>query len=71
MALPVRFGGIGILNPVETADVEYEASIKITANLKQLIYYQQQSLEHYNEEVVKELINKKQTRQREEVDSGV
>ena len=67
----MRFGGIGILNPVETADVEYEASIKITANLKQLIYYQQQSLEHYNEEVVKELINKKQTRQREEVDSGV
>ena len=58
LALPVRFGGIGIPNPVETADIEYEASIKITANLKQLIYYQQQSLEHYNEEVVKELINK-------------
>ena len=24
LALPVRFGGIGILNPVETADQEYE-----------------------------------------------
>ena len=56
--LPVRFGGLGILNPVETADVEYEASMKITASLKQLIYYQQQSLEHYNEDQVKELINK-------------
>ena len=58
LALPVRFGGLGILNPVKTADVEYEASMKITASLKQLIYYQQQSLEHYNEDQVKELINK-------------
>jgi hypothetical protein len=39
LALPVRFGGIGVLNPVETSETEYEASKKTTENLKELILY--------------------------------
>ena len=34
LALPVRFGGIGIQNPVKTADTEFEASTVVTENLK-------------------------------------
>ena len=34
LALPVRFGGLGILNPMDTAEIEYDTSIKITTNLK-------------------------------------
>ena len=37
LALPVRFGGIGVQNPVKTADYEYETSIKITEDLKRII----------------------------------
>ena len=31
LALPVRFGGIGLLNPVETADTEYRITPHIIA----------------------------------------
>ena len=58
LALPVRFGGIGILNPVDTADIEYETSIKITAVLKQIICNQETTLENLDEEQVKRIINK-------------
>ena len=58
LALPVRFGGIGVLNPVETSDIEYQTSLKITANLKQLIFNQESNLENLNENRVKETINK-------------
>ena len=58
LALPVRFGGIGILNPVETANFEYESSIKITGNLTSIIYHQENTWENYNEERVKETISK-------------
>ena len=57
LALPVRFGGIGILNPVESAQIEYETSVKITANLKNIIFNQEKTLDNYNEEDVKKLIN--------------
>ena len=58
MALPVRLGGIGILNPVETADIEYQTSIEITADLKNIIYNQEETLENYDEDRVKISINK-------------
>ena len=32
LALPVRFGGIGIQNPVKTADIEHSNSIRITVS---------------------------------------
>ena len=58
LALPVRFGGIGILNPVETSDTEYQNSVKVTANLKQLILNQETNLDNLDENRVKQLINK-------------
>ena len=40
ISLPVRYGGLGIANPVETAEREYQASITVTENLAELIYIQ-------------------------------
>ena len=37
-ALPVRFGELGTLNPVEIADREYQTSVGITEELVGLIY---------------------------------
>ena len=36
VALPVKFGGLGILNPT-TSDLEFNNSIKITPNLTKII----------------------------------
>jgi hypothetical protein len=44
LALPVRLGGLGIINPVEAADKEYQTSIKVTEDLVDLIYHQATSL---------------------------
>ena len=44
VALPLRHGGLGIQNPVHTADREYEASQKITKPLANLIYNQDHDL---------------------------
>ena len=61
LAMPVRFGGIGIMNPTTTALYEYETSIKITENLKEMIFNQERTLENYDEDEVKMIIN--QTKQ--------
>ena len=61
LALPVRFGGIGVLNPVKTADVEYDISVRITSNLKTIIFNQERDLENLNEERIQETIS--QTKQ--------
>ena len=33
LALPLRYGGLGIQNPTKTADKEYQASRKTTSQL--------------------------------------
>ena len=43
-ALPIRLGGMGIINPVEAADKEYDTSVKVTEYLVDLIYHQATSL---------------------------
>ncbi len=45
LALPLRYGGMGIANPMITCDREYEASISITESLKNLIINQQNTLD--------------------------
>ena len=57
LALPVRFGGIGVLNPVKSADVEYDTSVKITSQLKDIICNQEANLDNLNEERLNEVIN--------------
>ena len=42
-SLPCRMGGLGIANPVLIADQQYDASIKITSSLKELILQQCQT----------------------------
>ena len=39
-ALPVRFGGLGIVNPVEIAEREFQTSLRITEDLVSLVYRQ-------------------------------
>ena len=52
-ALPVRYGGLGIVNPVESSQREYEASIKVTEELVGLIYRQETSLKNLDREKIK------------------
>ena len=43
MALPIRFGGLGIVNPQAVSDSEFAASEKITSPLVALILKQEMS----------------------------
>ena len=56
-ALPVRYGGLGILNPVETAEREFQNSCTITQDLTAIIENQETDFRHYD--VVKMRENKK------------
>ena len=51
LSLPVRLGGLGIVNPTETADREYQASRKITEDLANIILRQEQDLSLYDTEL--------------------
>ena len=48
VSLPVRMGGLGIQNPVMTADTEFRNSCVVTENLKTLIVRQETDLTNYN-----------------------
>ena len=37
LALPCRLGEMGIANPIDIADSQFDASVKVTAPLKELI----------------------------------
>ena len=47
LALPVRYGGMGIRNPTQ-ASIEFSASTKITRNLSNVIYNQEADFDHYD-----------------------
>jgi hypothetical protein len=53
LALPVRFGGLGIQNPTITAETEFKNSILATRNLTRIIQDQETNLNNYNEDLVK------------------
>ena len=44
LALPVRLGGLAIIDPTKTVDAEYESSIRVTAPLIALIVAHEKSL---------------------------
>ena len=46
IALPVRFGGMGIPNPTKVADLEYQSSVKITSNLQRAIRSQMSTIDN-------------------------
>ena len=45
LSLPIRYGGIGIQDPSKTAQLEFESSVRVTAQLTDLIYNQESTLE--------------------------
>jgi hypothetical protein len=53
--LPVRLGGLGIPNPVETADREYRCSKEITGPLVKLILEQELSLDNLDRSEVENI----------------
>ena len=52
LSLPVRLGGLGIQNPVETADTEFQNSTLVTQNLTELIINQEKDLSGYDADEV-------------------
>lgn len=48
LALPVRFGGIGVANPVECCEREYTSSMVVTENLTDLIFKQEPDLANFD-----------------------
>ena len=44
----MRFGGIGLSNPLLSADLEYSASTSITGNLPDVMYSQDKDLTNCN-----------------------
>ena len=55
LALPVRFGGMGIRDPTK-ASQEFDASSKITQSLTQIIINQERDFSHYDPEEVKRCV---------------
>ena len=62
LALPTKMGGLGLSNPTINADLEFEASKKVTAPLVQLITKQSMAFESdptQNNPLVREVKKKK------------
>ena len=53
VAQPVRYGGLGITNPVVTSDNEFKISVTVTKNLTDLIQKQENDLVNYDVNKVK------------------
>ena len=56
LSLPVRFGGLGIANPSENTEREYEASQMVTKYLSELILKQEQDFSLYNQDSVNKTV---------------
>ena len=54
LSLPYRYGGLGLLNPCETAQLEYNASKMITSDLSRLITQQNMDFSKFDKEKMKE-----------------
>ena len=55
LALPTHLGGLGIVNPTLTAQLEYETSIRMTEPLVHKIINQEETLE----DVISQVIQRK------------
>ena len=65
LALPVRLGGIGIQNPVLTAEREFHTSVTVTRSLTTLIENQERDLSRYDSSEIKEIMSKLKTEKEE------
>ena len=50
LSLPYRYGGLGLLNPCQTAQWEYNASKSITSDLSRLIIQQNMDFAQFDKE---------------------
>ena len=66
LALPVRYGGLGIANPTNSS-MEYSASTAITHNLTQIIYNQESDFSNYDNEGVKRTIKEMKAQKEEKI----
>ena len=48
ISLPVRMGGLGIQNPIDTAEIEFSNSSIVTQNLTRMIENQEEDLSNYD-----------------------
>ena len=55
LTLPYRYGRLGIRNPVDTSDAEYEASVKVSKSLSDLIVQQEIDLSKLDRDKIKEI----------------
>ena len=51
-ALPYRYGGLGLLNPVNCSQLEYEMSVEVTSQLTNLICQQNMDLSKLDREKI-------------------
>ena len=65
LALPVRMGGLGLVNPVNQSRQEYEASIKATAPL--IIQIAKEAVDQPNDE---DVVGAKQCARQDKADSA-
>ena len=71
IALPARFGGMGIINPVKTADEEYKNSTKLTKTLTERIVEQDKESEVDRDEIKeikRQISQERATKQRQELE---
>ena len=54
ISLPYRYGGLGIQNPVETAETEFDTSIQVTEQLTKLIILQDMDVKKLDKPKIKE-----------------
>ena len=61
LALPARLGGMGLINPTQTANQEFEASVKVTGPLSCCLL--DQTLEYSDETEAEQRLAKREVRQ--------
>ena len=59
LALPYRYGGLGIQNPTQTASTEYSISRDVTSQLTNLILNQDSDVKKIDKSVLKEMKSRK------------
>ena len=73
VSLPVRYGGLGLDNPMDRCEQEYQSSVKVTSELSKLILDQQQDLDMFDSSAqllaIKELKIAKESSHKEKCDT--
>ena len=69
LSLPVRYGGMGILNTVDTADQEFNALTFITKKLTRIIKDQESNLSNYVRKETEDRVKKEKAEKEKRIKS--